>query len=202
MPQPDITLKGKTGIPTIARGCAVWVSDTETVGDIVTAIAEPISGVSNRALVVTDRELSAGKTCGGFAIGGHSGAILLRAGAAGVTKGNTLAIADTQGRWRPATATDQWVPYMSVNDGTADALFLAIPHTNLPLYSEVRTGTGAEESIAHGLRRIPRAVRWRLCGTNGVLALLNIAVTPGTHDATNVKITVTAGVRYQVEAWI
>lgn len=196
MRQPDITLKGKAGIATIARGCACWVSDTETVSGIVTAIAEPLDGATDRALVVTDRDLAAGATGGGYIVGVGSGTILLKAGAA-VAKGDTLAIADTAGRWRPATENDQWVPFMAVNGAAVNGLLVAVPHLNLPFYSTERTGSGAEHSIAHGLRRVPRCVRWRVTQAPGAFT-----VTPGSHTASQVKITVTNNVKYVVEAWI
>lgn len=67
-----------------------------------------------------------------------------------------------------------------------------------PYYvSGARTGTGAEESIAHGFGVVPRHVFVSLTtGTTGA------TITEGTHDATNLKVTVTNGAGYRIMAFI
>lgn len=64
--------------------------------------------------------------------------------------------------------------------------------------STEQTGTGAEQSIAHGLGVTPRAVLVALTGHGAV----TVDIAEGTHDATNVKVTVTNGVTYKVVAWV
>lgn len=63
--------------------------------------------------------------------------------------------------------------------------------------STQQTGTGVEQSIAHGMGVTPRGVLVALMG-HGAVA---VAVTEGAHDATNIKVTVTNAVTYKVVAW-
>jgi len=60
------------------------------------------------------------------------------------------------------------------------------------------TGTGAEQSIAHGLGAVPSKVFAFITGTPATYAACTI--TEGTHDATNIKITVTSGYKFRVFA--
>jgi len=64
--------------------------------------------------------------------------------------------------------------------------------------SAEQTGTGAEQSIAHGLGVTPSLVMIIITGSPATYAALT--VTEGTHDATNVKVTVTSGWKYKVYA--
>jgi len=64
--------------------------------------------------------------------------------------------------------------------------------------SAEQTGTGAEQSIAHGLGVKPSLVLIIITGSPTTYAALT--VTEGTHDATNVKVTVTSGWKYKVYA--
>ena len=64
--------------------------------------------------------------------------------------------------------------------------------------SAEQTGTGAEQSIPHGLGVTPSLVIINITGSPATYAAL--AVTEGTHDATNVKVTVTADWKYKVYA--
>ena len=54
--------------------------------------------------------------------------------------------------------------------------------------SAEQTGTGAEQSIAHGLNRTPTLV-WTEITSINVDKAGNITIVQGTHDATNVKVT-------------
>ena len=65
--------------------------------------------------------------------------------------------------------------------------------------SGVRTATGSSENIAHGLGVTPSLVLISIYDTNGVS--LPIAAAEGAHDATNLKVTVTASVKYKVIAF-
>lgn len=60
--------------------------------------------------------------------------------------------------------------------------------------STVQTGTGSSQNIAHGLAVVPSNVMLSIYDTNGVA--LPHAMAEGAHDATNVKATVTSGVKF------
>lgn len=68
----------------------------------------------------------------------------------------------------------------------------------LVFVSGVRVGTGAQESIAHGLGTAPTLVLASIQDTNN---LATVAITEGTHTATNVLITVTNTASYKLIAW-
>lgn len=57
------------------------------------------------------------------------------------------------------------------------------------------TGTGSSQDIAHGLGVVPRAVVFYPTDTSPA-TLGSYTVTPGVHDATNVKVTVTNGKKF------
>lgn len=65
--------------------------------------------------------------------------------------------------------------------------------------SAVRVATGASENIAHGLGVVPSLVLLSIYDSNGVS--LPIAMSEGAHDSTNLKVTVTASVKYKVIAF-
>lgn len=58
--------------------------------------------------------------------------------------------------------------------------------------STEQTGTGSSQNVAHGLGTTPSVVWWSLSGPSGGAD----TVTPGSHDATNLKFTVTSGVKF------
>jgi hypothetical protein len=58
--------------------------------------------------------------------------------------------------------------------------------------STEQTGTGASQNIAHGLGSTPSLVWWAPSGLSGNACTF----VPGAHDATNVKMTVTAGEKF------
>lgn len=62
--------------------------------------------------------------------------------------------------------------------------------------SAEQTGTGSSQDIAHGLGRVPSIVMF--AQTDGAAAGATVA--EGTHDATNVKVTVTASRMFKVLA--
>lgn len=66
--------------------------------------------------------------------------------------------------------------------------------------STVQTGTGASQNVAHGLGVAPSMVLLSIYDTNGVA--LPHAMAEGAHDATNVKATVTSGVKFKVIAFV
>lgn len=63
--------------------------------------------------------------------------------------------------------------------------------------STEQTGTGSSQNIAHGLGSAPSLVWWAVSdsGATGIYTAV-----PGVHDATNVKMTVTSGVKFYVFA--
>jgi hypothetical protein len=66
--------------------------------------------------------------------------------------------------------------------------------------SAVQTGTGAQQSIAHGLGAVPAGVLASCTDNSGSTNVFT--VTEGTHTATNVLVTVTTGAKYKVLAWL
>ena len=65
--------------------------------------------------------------------------------------------------------------------------------------SDETTGTGSAQDVAHGLGVTPSAVMIVLTEFG---AAENPDVTEGTHDATNVEVTVaSSGVKFKVIAW-
>lgn len=66
-------------------------------------------------------------------------------------------------------------------------------------FSSEQTGTSSEQNLAHGLLGTPSRVIVTLTG--GPAAYSQPTITQGAHDATNVKLTVTSGWKYQVQAW-
>lgn len=71
-------------------------------------------------------------------------------------------------------------------------------HTKLFLSAE-QTGSGGAQNVAHGLGGTPSVVAVFITG-DAKIAWSAIAITEGTHDATNVVVTVTASVKYRVLA--
>lgn len=65
--------------------------------------------------------------------------------------------------------------------------------------STVQTETGASQSIAHGLGATPTLV---LVSVYDTATLGNYVISEGTHDATNVNVTVTTNVKYKVIAFV
>ncbi len=60
--------------------------------------------------------------------------------------------------------------------------------------SSEQTADGTEQSVAHGLKRTPVLVKVIVTEES----TSNFDVTEGTHDGTNIKVTVTSGVKYKV----
>ena len=59
--------------------------------------------------------------------------------------------------------------------------------------STVQTGTGASQSIAHGLARTPALV---LPSINQTISATTVTLTEGTHDSTNLQMSVTSPAKY------
>jgi len=69
--------------------------------------------------------------------------------------------------------------------------------------STEQTGTGASQDIAHGLGTTPGIVWWSFSDIDAGLAAGPppvVHATPGVHDATNIKMTVTTGVKFYAYA--
>ena len=67
---------------------------------------------------------------------------------------------------------------------------------NTVFISTEQTGTGSSQNIAHGLARAPSVVAFLFTGGTVVTSVVE-----GTHDATNVVITVTSGAKFKILAW-
>lgn len=92
------------------------------------------------------------------------------------------------------------MPDANVDLGAVSAASLASGAT---FTSTEQTGTGSSQNIAHGLGSTPRIVWWTVSdAAAGLIAGPPpvLSMTPGAHDATNIKMTVTSGVKYYVFA--
>jgi predicted RecA/RadA family phage recombinase len=82
---------------------------------------------------------------------------------------------------------------------TAKVAALAVTAAKAPLFkSTEQTGTGASQNVAHGLGATPGLV-WITVTEDPAGAGFDIA--EGSHDATNVVVTVTSGVKFKALAW-
>ena len=67
---------------------------------------------------------------------------------------------------------------------------------NTVFVSTEQTGTGSAQNIAHGLGRAPSIVLFGFTGGTVVTSVVE-----GTHDATNIIVTVTSGARFKILGW-
>jgi hypothetical protein len=74
------------------------------------------------------------------------------------------------------------------------------PSKQKQFLSAVQTGTGASQNISHGLGAVPAGVLISCTDNSGSSNVFT--VTEGTHDATNVKVTVTTSAKFKVLAWL
>lgn len=199
---PFYPVRSKSGAGSIAIGCGVVYTGNSLSGSI--EIDAPSVGGQVDAVVVMNAT-SETVTTKVKLVG--TGLVQLRAGA-NVARGDMVQIADTQGRWGPANSMASNAYYRAVQAATTGTLFwarpggregIAIARTASPL-----TGTGALQNIPHGLGSTPTACVVALVALPLGLNLLATAltVTPGTHDSTNAKFTVTTGVSYHVMCWL
>lgn len=82
----------------------------------------------------------------------------------------------------------------------------ADPHTGYQREAQVfvsteQTGTGSAQNVAHGLASTPSKVFIAPTDTN-VATVGAYTVVEGTHDATNVVVTVTSGKKFKVLAFV
>lgn len=82
---------------------------------------------------------------------------------------------------------------------SADTADAAGTITTGKFQSTVQTGTGSSQDIAHGMGVVPTLVLVSIYDTNGVA--LPHAISEGAHDSTNLKVSVTASVKYKVIAF-
>jgi len=75
------------------------------------------------------------------------------------------------------------------------------PSKQKQFLSTVLTGTGVAQSIAHGLGAVPVGVLASVVDNSATHAD-PYTVTEGTHTATNAVVTVTAGAKFKVLAWL
>ena len=71
---------------------------------------------------------------------------------------------------------------------------------NTLFISTEQTGTGSAQNIPHGLQRAPSVVFIAPTDTSPA-TVGQYTVTEGTHDSTNVVVTVTSGKKFKVLAW-
>lgn len=76
----------------------------------------------------------------------------------------------------------------------------AYPSKQKQFLSTVQTGTGAAQNVAHGLGATPAGVLVVLQDNSASTNVFTVA--EGTHDSTNVKVTVTALATFKVLAWL
>ena len=74
------------------------------------------------------------------------------------------------------------------------------PSLQRQFLSMIETGTGAQQSIAHGLGAVPAGVLTVCQDNTGSSDVYKVA--EGAHDATNVYVTVTTGAKFKVLAWL
>ncbi len=112
-------------------------------------------------------------------------AIATKLSAAGYTASSSAAIVTV-------TNTDGTEPAVSSSNGTRLAVGSRF------FVSTEQTGTGAEQTVAHGLSAAPSRVLVSL--TEEADAAVDIA--EGTHTSANVVLTVTSGAKFKVAAWV
>lgn len=178
-----------------AIGCGVRITGTIASGGYTVVL--PTSADALVDLVVLDIAATDSRTTSGVLVG-HS-EVQLRAGAT-IAIDDLVAIADTQGRWGPATRLQRNVYYVAKQAAATNGIFWARPIVGEArvrrFVSTIQTGTGASQNIAHGLGSTPISVKFALT----TVAAGGADITPGTHTATNVVATVTAGAKFMVEA--
>ena len=114
--------------------------------------------------------------------------------------GSTIYIADTFDNVRQAfggpAAVIGKLEIRSVPDGSQPNV---INQVNSIFVSSEMVGTGALQNIAHGLGVTPSTVL--ISPTDLAPAVTGVfTVVEGTHDATNVKVTVTSGKKFKIHA--
>ena len=128
----------------------------------------------------------------------------------GSDQSNLADLPDAEGRL-PSTAQDAGLDAASqpgaqnpvMTDSAVDALITAHAGAANPhgvFVSAEQTGTGSEQTVAHGLGAIPSKVLVGLTeftiGAEGG----SVDVAEGTHTTTNVLVTVTTGAKFKVMA--
>ena len=67
---------------------------------------------------------------------------------------------------------------------------------NTVFVSTEQTGTGSAQNIPHALGRAPSIVLFAFTGGTVVTSVVE-----GTHDATNIIVTVTSGAKFKILGW-
>jgi hypothetical protein len=128
----------------------------------------------------------------------------------GVAYDGLVYLSDTAGALADAPSATNPVPVgrvVALADANATkVLYLdadwsqpALPSGNF-FKSTEQTGTGSSQDVAHGLGVVPRLVIVYPTDTSPA-TVGSYAMTEGSHDATNVKVTVTSGKKYKVVAF-
>lgn len=187
----------RMGTGTAAIGCGVRITGAIANGGYTVAL--PASQDAAVDAVVYSITATTTRTTNGVLVG--QGEVQLKASSA-IAIDDLVAIADTQGRWGPASRLQRNVVYVAKQAAAMDGLFWARPIAgearSRRFFSGILTGTGVSQNTAHGLGSTPTSV---LCWIRGLPAGTTFAtaveIADGTHTATNVVATVPTGVKYQ-----
>lgn len=185
----------RMGTGTAAIGCGVRITGTIANGGYTVAL--PSSQDAAVDAVVYSIAATTTRTTNGVLVG--QGEVRLKASTT-IAVDDIVAIADTQGRWGPASRLQRNVIYIAKQAATVDGLFWARPIVgearSRRFISGILTGTGASQNTAHGLGSTPTSV---MCWLVSVAAG-GAAIAAGAHTATNIVETVTTGAQYQCVA--
>ena len=118
-------------------------------------------------------------------------------GALAVTTAKIDNLAVTAGKIGALAVTTAKIDDLGVTVGKIAAATITAAKLNKFMSTE-QTGTGAAQNIAHGLTGTPSVVMWSLTDAPAGAFVL----TEGVHDGTNVKMTVTTGLKFKVLALI
>jgi len=121
-----------------------------------------------------------------------------------LTAGAKLYVGATAGRLDDAPTTGDWEGVAEVVDSTdiritRDSIIAKLTAAGAKVFvSAEQTGTGSSQNVAHGLGVAPTLVLVVPTEYPGTGAF---DIAEGSHDATNVVVTVTANVKFKVFAW-
>lgn len=121
-------------------------------------------------------------------------------------EGVTSQVTSRQGEAYIVSPSGQEVPVIGVVsvDNTGALVPFKAPTSALSdkllgkFQSAVTLATGASQNVAHGLAVVPSLVLVSIYDTNGVA--LPFVIVEGVHDATNIKLTITASLKFKVIA--
>jgi hypothetical protein len=108
--------------------------------------------------------------------------------------GNIRYVMPGRGRyWKAGGLKDSIITSADIKDATIVSADIKI------FVSTEQTGSGSEQSVAHGLGATPTKVIVAVTEFGGSTA---VDVAEGTHDGTNCKVTISSGVKYKIWAQV